>query len=465
MTKKEMSEEKLINKINHINEKIKEVKHEPIEKITNNKTPKKKTSAAKPTKAVMAKVSKKEVVEEPLTELKETKHETAKPIFGLFECIVFIVAFAIIFCLIGYMVGNHSKKHGADDYTVANKEVQAFIEQYQYILENYYGDIDKEELIKKAIDGMLSSLDDYSGFVGEESNSFNITLKGSYEGLGIEIANDLSEDIIVRKVYEDTPASKVGLKVNDIIVECDGISMQGKSSNELVDMISKKEKVTLKVKRDEKTFDTTIAKEEIILSSVTSEMLDNHIGYISISIFAENTYAQFKKALEELENNGMEKLIIDVRNNGGGYLTTADSIISLFMDASHVIYQTEDKEKVEKFYSKGAVNKEYPIVILQNGASASASEVLTSALQEQLNAYVVGDVSFGKGTVQQLQKVSGIGQYKFTTKKWLTSKGTWINKVGITPNYSISLEVDDFTSLTKEEDKQLQAGINYLKEH
>lgn len=391
--------------------------------------------------------------------------EKTKVKFSLFEVIIFIVAFAIIFCLLGYVIGNHNKKDKDKDYVAISpsKEIETFIEQYNYILNNYYGDINKEELIEAAIQGMLSSLDDYSGFIGEESNSFNVTLTGSYEGVGIEISNDLNGDIVIRKVYEDTPAAKAGLKENDIVKECNDIDMHGKTSSELVSMITSDKEAVLTILRGNETFKVTVKKEIIILKSVNYRMLEDKIGYISMNIFASNTYAQFKEALDNLEKDGMKSLIIDVRNNGGGYLTTADSIISLFMDASHVMYQTENKEKTEKFYSKGTTNKEYPIVVLQNGNSASASEILTSALQEQLNAYVVGNTSYGKGTVQQLQSVSGMGQYKFTTKKWLTSNGTWINKVGIKPDYEVSLEATDYTTIDPKDDTQLQAGIKYLQ--
>lgn len=412
----------------------------------------------------------KETSEEKITienkgDNKTKQVEKTKVKFSLFEVIIFIVAFAIIFCLLGYVIGNHNKKDKDKDYVAISpsKEIETFIEQYNYILNNYYGDINKEELIEAAIQGMLSSLDDYSGFIGEESNSFNVTLTGSYEGVGIEISNDLNGDIVIRKVYEDTPAAKAGLKENDIVKECNDIDMHGKTSSELVSMITSDKEAVLTILRGNETFKVTVKKEIIILKSVNYRMLEDKIGYISMNIFASNTYAQFKEALDNLEKDGMKSLIIDVRNNGGGYLTTADSIISLFMDASHVMYQTENKEKTEKFYSKGTTNKEYPIVVLQNGNSASASEILTSALQEQLNAYVVGNTSYGKGTVQQLQSVSGMGQYKFTTKKWLTSNGTWINKVGIKPDYEVSLEATDYTTIDPKDDTQLQAGIKYLQ--
>ena len=194
-------------------------------------------------------------------------------------------------------------------------------------------------------------------------------------------------------------------------------------------------------------------------------MKENNIGYIKVDIFAENTYSQFKKALESLENNGMKSLIIDLRGNSGGHLTAVEDMLSLFMNDKHIIYQTEDKNGVEKVYSSGNKDKEYKIVILQDLGSASASEIMASSLKEQLGAYIVGKTSYGKGTVQSLQNVTGLGQYKVTTKKWLTSNGEWINEKGIVPDLEVSLTSDYIQNPTLENDAQYQAAIKYLNEN
>lgn len=382
--------------------------------------------------------------------------------FGLFETIVFIMVFSIISCLLGYAIGNQDKIGMNTNQESKNEELQTFIDQYNYILENYYGDIDKEQLIQSAIGGMLSSLDEYSGLLDSSSNSFNVTLEGSYRGIGIEISADEQGSIIIRKVYENTPASKAGLQINDIIIKFNEIDLKGKTTSELVNLIKGQERMKLTIQRGEEIFEVKVIQESISLKSVDYGMLDNKIGYINISIFANNTYGQFKEALESLENDGMKKLIIDVRSNGGGYLSSVDRMLGLFMDSSHVIYQTEVKDNVEKFYSKGKTNKEYPIVILQNRGSASASEILTSSLKENLNAYIIGDRSYGKGTVQELQTVEGIGQYKFTTKKWLTPNGNWIHEKGISPDLEVSLDESYLENPTRENDKQFQSALNYL---
>jgi len=409
-----------------------------------------------------------EIIEEDNVEQKKQVPKKHKKMiissFGLFEVIVFIMAFSIVSCLLGYVIGNQNKKEMNPEKVTQSKELQTFIDQYNYILENYYGDINKEELIQNAIAGMLSSLDEYSGLLDSSSNSFNVTLEGSYQGVGIEISNDERGNIVIRKVYEDTPAAKAGLQANDIITKFNDVDLTEKNSSELVNLIQGKEKMRLTIQRGEETFEVKVTREAITLKSVAYGMLENKIGYISISIFANNTYGQFKEALESLENSGMEKLIIDVRGNGGGYLSSVDRMIGLFVDSSHVIYQTEVKGNVEKFYSKGKTNKQYPIVILQNRGSASASEILTSSLKENCNAYIIGDRSYGKGTVQELQSVEGVGQYKFTTKKWLTPNGNWIHEKGIEPDLEVSIDTGYLENPTRENDTQFQAALKYLKE-
>lgn len=400
--------------------------------------------------------------QENLNSVASQNVKKSKNHFGLFEVIVLIVVSALIFSLIGYFIGNREKK-ATGDYSTASKEIQTFIEEYNYILENYYGDVDKEELIANAIKGMLSSLDEYSQFVGEDSNNFSITLEGSYEGLGIAISNDENGNIVIREVYLNTPASRSGLKVGDIVTKFNDTSLKNVSSSDLVNMISDVKEMKLTVLREEQELTFNISKEVVTLDSVYSEMKEDNIGYIQVSIFANNTYDQFKKALTELENQGMKSLIIDLRGNSGGHLSAVEKMLYLFLDSSHVVYQTEDKNGTAKFYSKGKQDKKYPIVILQNLSSASASEIMASTLREELGAYIIGNTSYGKGTVQELQTVNGIGQYKFTTKKWLTPKGEWINGTGVIPDLEVSLTVEYLQNPTLENDTQYQAAIEYLK--
>lgn len=381
--------------------------------------------------------------------------------FGKFELIIVLVITALVFSLIGYFISVKDNQNA--DNIVATKEIQKFIEEYNYILENYYGDLDKEELISGAIKGMLSTLDDYSQFIGEDSNNFSITLEGEYEGLGVGISSTTNNEIIISTIYPNSPAEKVGLKVYDIITKFNDESVEGLTTSDLVEKISNADNIKLTVLRENKELSFELKKEKIVIDSVHYEMKENNIGYIKVDIFANNTYSQFQKALNELESNNMESLIIDLRGNSGGHLLAVENMLSLFLNDTHVIYQTEDKNGIEKIYSSGNKDKTYKIVILQNLGSASASEIMATALKEQLGAYIIGNTSYGKGTVQNLQTITGIGQYKVTTKKWLTSNGEWINEVGVKPDLEISNTDEYYQNPTLENDSQYQAAIEYLK--
>jgi carboxyl-terminal processing protease len=433
-----------------------------IENVTAVKETIEKNIDAKETKNVSVKETiVKENAENQCNNLKATKEN--KKILGIFEKVVILVAVALVFSLLGYFIGNNHSEN-QKDYSTSTKDLQVFIEQYNKILDEYYEDVDKDELIKGAISGMLSTLDDYSQVIDDSSNNFTITLEGSYEGLGVEVVNDSNGNIVVYNVYDDTPAKKAGLQVYDIITKLNDTDLKNSTTKEFVSLVSSEDSIKLTVLRDDEELSFDLKKDKIVLKSVSYEMLENSIGYIKVDIFANNTQDQFKEALEALENQNMKSLIIDLRDNTGGHLSTAKEMISLFLDSSHVIYQTETKQETLKFYSKGNKTKDYNIVILQNEYSASASEIMASALKEQLNAYIIGKTSFGKGTVQQLETIEGLGQYKFTTKKWLTSNGTWIDGKGITPDLEVSLDENYYKNPTKENDSQLQAAIEYLNE-
>ncbi len=380
---------------------------------------------------------------------------------GLFEFIVTIVLVILLFLLVGYFVGRESNFKN-DNYLMANKEIQKFIEEYNYILENYYDDIDKDELILSAIKGMLSSLDEYSQFIDTNSNNTDITLEGEYVGVGIGVVNDATGNIIISQIYPNSPASEAGIQVNDIIVKFNDESLKNITTTELVEKIDKFDNMKLTILRNNEEIEFELKTSKIILQSVEYEMKDNNIGYIKVDIFAKNTGQQFAEALKKLENQGLNGLIIDLRDNSGGHLSSVKDMISLFLSSDHVIYQIEDKNSIEKVYSSGNKDAEYQIVILQNIKSASASEVMASSLREQLGAYIIGNISYGKGTVQRLQTISGIGKYKLTVEKWLTSKGDWIDGVGIKPDLELSISDDYKKDPILANDNQYQAAIDYL---
>lgn len=386
--------------------------------------------------------------------------------FNTTEVVFLIIVTCVISLIMGWSISNGTKLKNNKIYSTDDKELEEFIENYNYILENYYKDIDKKELLDGATEGMISKLDDeFSTVIPDEStNNFNIRLEGTYEGIGVEIVNDENNNVIIYSIIENSPAEKAGLKAGDIIIKIDDKDFTNKKTSELSNYVknSTKENFKIVIKRDgeEKTFE--LKREKVTLKSVDSKIIERDnkkVGYIYIAIFANDTYNQFKKALNKLEQEKIDALILDVRDNTGGHLTTVSKMLSLFLDSNHVIYQTQTKEETKKFYSKGKETKKYKIVVLQNENSASASELLSAALKEEYKATIIGTKSYGKGTVQELIKTTSGSEYKLTTKKWLTPKGNLIHKKGVMPDIEIELS-DEYKNDPKEEnDNQYQKAI------
>lgn len=402
--------------------------------------------------------------------MKEIQKEQTQKQLKSSEIILLVIITSIIGFILGLSIFKVMQEETQEKTTIKNyDELAQFIETYNYIVDNYYGDLDRKELIHNAISGMIDSIDDpYTTYIDETgSNTFNTTLEGSFEGIGIEIVNDSDNNVVVYNVISDSPAEKAGIKILDIIIGMNGKSLEGVTTSEFVEMIKNTEdsKITLQIKRDNGKLDIEVTRQLVVIPSVESAIFEKEgqkIGYIYISIFANNTYSQFKTQLESLEKNGIDSLIIDIRSNTGGHLTAVENILSLFLDSSHIIYQTEDKDGIEKIYSKGNETKQYNIVVLTNESSASASEILAAALSEEYGATLVGKTTYGKGTVQELKTLPDGEQYKFTTKKWLTPQGIWINKVGVEVNVEVEFNKDYYENPTHDNDQQLQEAINTI---
>lgn len=406
------------------------------------------------------------------TEQKKTrKGVRRKNPFTHSEVIFLVVITAVISIFTTYTIVRVSDTKSELGMSDDEKALQEFIDTYQNILDSYYEDVDSQELIDHAIAGMLSGLDDpYSIYFDEDSSStFDATLEGSYNGVGLEVYNDTDMNIVVSRVFEGSSAEEAGIDEGDIIKEVDGKDLTGKATTEFSDYTKEKEDDEFQVvylhDGEEKT--ATLKRKVIIIQSVTSEVLeenDKKIGYIQVDIFSATTYNQFEKAVQKLENEQVEGMIIDLRDNTGGHLSVVTDMLSLFLDDSHVIYQIEDKDQTTKYYSTGKETKEYPVVILQNGNSASASELFTAAMKEEYGAKVVGTTSYGKGTVQELNTLQDGTQYKFTTKKWLTPKGNWVHEKGITPDVEVELDEGYRNEPTRENDNQFQRAVSTLND-
>lgn len=342
---------------------------------------------------------------------------------------------------------------------------------YNLIVNRYYGDIDKKELTSAAIKGMMNYLsDDYSVyFTEEEKQSFNERLNGVYTGLGVEITNDSSNNAMVVTVFDDSSAKEAGIKPGDIIAKINGESVLGLGKDEVVKNIKGKNNYSfnMTVERDGKLIDVSLTTSSIILDSVFSKVIEEDnkkIGYMYISIFALNTYEQFNKQLLELEKQNIDSLIIDVRDNSGGHLSSVTDILNLFLNKNQVLYQVKSKDKIKKVYGTTDNDRKYNIVVLTNEFSASASEILASAIKEAYGGKTVGVKTFGKGTMQNLIDLDNGGMIKVTTEIWLTSSGNEINEVGVPVDYEVFLDENYKENPCEETDNQLQKAIEVLKD-
>lgn len=377
----------------------------------------------------------------------------------IFSMIYFEIM-GIILCLLVFFALS-----GGRNFIKLYKDLNKLINVYDTITSDYYGDLDKEKLIDDAIESMLNGIgDNYTTYTDESAtNSFLENIEGTYEGIGCMVSMNENGEIYVVSIFEDSSAQKAGLQENDIILKIDGEDYTGKTSEDMANYVKENQnnKIKVVIKRGEEEKEFTIVREKVEVPTVTSKVIeeqDKRIGYIDISIFSAVTYEQFKTELEKLEKEKIQGLIIDVRNDTGGYLSAVTDISSLFLKKDQVIYQLEDNKKIEKIKDETKESRSYPIAVLINTSSASASEILASAIKESYNGFVVGTNSYGKGTVQKTKKLSDGSMIKYTVQKWLTPEGNWINEKGVEPTNYVELNLQDNT------DNQLQTALDLIKD-
>ena len=378
---------------------------------------------------------------------------------------IFSIGIGILMCFGGISIIT------GKNYLAVTKDLKKVVDTYYAIVDNYYGELDRDKLIDGAVEGMISSVGDtFTSYSDTDStSSFDETINGSYEGIGCTVATLEDGTISVIDMFEDSPSYKAGLKVGDIILKVDGESYEGKNSNDISNYIknSGKSKVVLTVKRNNEEKDISINLSKVEIPHVSGKVIEQDskkVGYIKISLFASNSYKQFKNKLGELEKSNIDDLIIDVRDNSGGYLSSVTDICNLFLDKGKVIYQLEDSKGKVKKKDTTKEKRKYDIVVLINGGSASASEILASAIKESYGGDIVGTNSYGKGTVQQTKKLLDGSMIKYTTQKWLTPDGNSINGVGVTPTKVVELNEEYFNNPTTENDNQLQEAIKLILE-
>jgi len=388
--------------------------------------------------------------------------------FNFLEVVILIFVTAIVCVTVNITI---NKIKTDDGLTInQNEDIERFVAEYNFVLDKYYGQVTSKELINNAIAGMVNGLEDpYSSFIDNETAvNFDVDLEGEFYGLGVEITINNNSQVEVYGVIEGSGAEVAGLLKGDIITHLDGEAVTGLTATEFrTKMISNnKEMVSLTILRGEEKKEVNVKRQLVEIPSVSSEVFESGIakvGYLRIDIFANNTFKQFKEELTHLESQNIDSLIVDVRSNTGGHLSVVTEVISEFLDSTHVIYQVKDSEKIEKEYSTGSKTKDYEIIVLIDSASASASELLASALKEQCGAKLVGTKSFGKSTVQQGVDLGNGSKYKITIKEWLTSEGNVINGKGLEPDVEVLLSEEYFANPKNETDNQLQTAIDLLK--
>ena len=371
---------------------------------------------------------------------------------GFFACLSFVKIF-----------------NNGRSYMALSNDLSKFVDTYYAIKDNYYGELDNEKLVDSAIKGMISAIgDEYTSYSDtDDADNFKQTVSGIYEGIGCTVGVNLDNKIVVVDMFKDSPAEKAGLKVGDIIINIDGEDFVGKSSTDMSNYVkfSKNSKVVLTIIRDEETMELDVERKKIEIPYVSGEVItkdDMKIGYIDISLFSSTIYDQFKRELEELEKENISGLVIDVRGNSGGYLSGVTDILNLFLKKGDVIYQLEsgNKKQIKKDTTKE--KRDYPVAVLVNGGSASASEILASVIKESYNGYVVGTKTYGKGTVQQTTTLPDGSMVKYTVQKWLTPNGNWVNEVGVEPTDTVELDISYAENPIMENDNQLQKALELV---
>lgn len=324
---------------------------------------------------------------------------------------------------------------------------------------SYVEEVSDQKLIEAAINGMLSSLDPHSSFLDAKSFQYlNEQTQGKFGGLGLEVTMENGVVKVVSPI-DDTPAYRAGLKPGDYIISLDGTTVVGMSLTEAVDKMRGKAgtKIKLTIRRGtEKPFDVTLKREEIKIQSVKSELKAKDVAYIRISSFSEEVDKNIEDALEKMQKetkNGVKGLVIDVRNNPGGLLDQAVAVSDLFLDSGEIVStRSRNEEETLKYNAtRGDIAEGLPIVVLINDGSASASEIVAGALQDHRRAVIMGQKSFGKGSVQSVIPFPKYGAVRLTTARYYTPSGRSIQAKGIEPDIEVlpaKLEVYNLEGLT-----------------
>lgn len=379
--------------------------------------------------------------EEEITEIKPaSKYIKMKPFVLLLSIFALVVATAAV-TMIALTWGDEKVVNVNPVNQKERSEFSKLYLAYDKLEEEYYKAVDEEAVINGAINGMIDALEDpYSDYMNQdEASQFNENISSSFQGIGAEIQERDGVINIVSPI-KNSPAEKAGLMPNDKIMAVDGKDIKGYSASEAVLLIrgNKGTKVTLSIQRGTNAvMEVTIVRDDIPIETVYAEMLDDQVAHIIISSFSTNTYEELLTAIDSMEKEGMKALVLDVRQNPGGLLSSAIDISNLFVEEGKNLLQIEIQNNKEVTVATPGTRVDVPVTLIIDEGSASASEILAGALSESANVPLVGLNSFGKGTVQTVNDLPDGSNIKITTAKWLTPDGNWIHDKGILPDYVV----------------------------
>ena len=348
------------------------------------------------------------------------------------------------------------------------KKIDLFGEVLEKINDEYVDEIDQSQSMDAAINGLLQSLDPYSAYMTPESfESMQTETSGEFGGLGIEVGMEAGVVKVISPI-DNTPASKAGLKAGDYIVKINDTQVQGKSLTEAVELmrgpVGSSIEITVRRRGEKKALIFNITREIIEVQSVKFELLENNIGYIRLTSFNENSGSQVKEKIEKLNNNKKLKgYILDLRNNPGGLLSQAIKISDFFLDNGEIV-STKSRQPSENrkwFAKKGDLTDGKTVLVLINYGSASAAEIVAGALKDHKRAIIVGENSYGKGSVQSIIPLKNRGAIRLTIAKYYLPSGKSISEVGVTPDIEVVEGSDDF-KINSETDNQLNFAIKLL---
>jgi carboxyl-terminal processing protease len=350
---------------------------------------------------------------------------------------------SLVLLLTGIVIGQGMVQAKPDTY----EELKAFTQALELVKRNYVENPDSKELIQGAIRGMVSSLDPHSSYMNERSfKEMNLDIKGEFQGVGIQIGVK-NQQLTVIAPIDDTPAFRAGLAAGDKIMKINDEWTKDMSIEQAVDKMRgpKNTQVSLLIYREgwDKPKEFKITRDVIKVMSVKSEMLDNEIGYIKIIQFQGQTTEELEKALKNLEAKGIKKLVLDLRNDPGGLLDASVDVSGKFLPKDSLVVYIQGRQKTDRkdFLTSGSEPpREFPMVVLVNTGSASASEIVAGALQDSKRAVIVGTQTFGKGSVQTVFPLEDGGGIRLTTAKYYTPSGRSIQNVGITPDIEVKLQ-------------------------